>query len=110
MPVNFVLQSESPPQDPTSLGREAARLLRGGHRVLSGAEGAAVFRANARRELPPAGGCRADVTPQELAAVARSLQAWQLGETSEIPHSHCTSRRRWCGGPAAGYNPCRSAA
>jgi hypothetical protein len=28
----------------------------------------------------------------------------------EIPHSHCTSRRRWCGDPAAGYNPCRSAA
>jgi hypothetical protein len=53
----------------------------------------AYFRANAatgRRILWHAG---AEVTAEELAAIGRSLQAWQLGETSEGRHLRAAAAR-----------------
>jgi hypothetical protein len=53
----------------------------------------AYFRANLAigRRLPWDTG--ADVTPTELAAIARSLQAWQLGETSDGRHLRAAAAR-----------------
>ncbi len=51
------------------------------------------FRGNALKErpIPWAGG--AEVTAAELAAIGRSLQAWQLGETSEGRHLRAAAAR-----------------
>lgn len=52
----------------------------------SGAEWLAWFRANAARCRPVPWERGAEVTPAELTAIARSLQGWQLGETSDGRH------------------------
>jgi hypothetical protein len=84
MAINFVVQSKAP-ASPTEAARRA--------RVLTGAEWAAVFRANATSPpaLPWERG--ADVTPGDLAAIGRSLQAWQLGETSDGRHLRAAAAR-----------------
>jgi hypothetical protein len=46
----------------------------------------AYFRANEARCRPIPWDAGAEVTPAELAAIAHSLQAWQLGETSDGRH------------------------
>src|SRR5262249_23436083 len=53
----------------------------------------AYFRANAERCRPIPWECGACVTPAELAAIARSLQAWQLGETSDGRHLRAAAAR-----------------
>jgi len=49
----------------------------------SSAEWVAYFRANDRRDRPIPWQFGAAVVPEELQRIARSLQAWQLGETSD---------------------------
>jgi hypothetical protein len=83
MPVHFVAQSCT--QDaPPATGRL---------RPLTSAEWLAHFRANAAatRPLPWEGG--AGVAPEELAPLARSLQGWQLGETSDGRHLRAAAAR-----------------
>src|SRR5438874_9115726 len=55
-------------------------------RVRTTAEWLAYFRANAARLRPVPWRAGAEVTAAELSAIARSLQAWQLGETSDGRH------------------------
>jgi hypothetical protein len=55
-------------------------------RPKTGAEWLAWFRANAARCRPVPWERGAEVTPAELTAIARSLQGWQLGETSDGRH------------------------
>lgn len=59
----------------------------------SGAEWLAYFRENAKhlRALPWERG--AEITPDELAAIAASLQGWQLGETSDGRHLRAAAVR-----------------
>src|SRR4051812_13839068 len=54
--------------------------------VLSSLEWLEYFAANAERCRPIPWETGAGVTPEELDAIARSLQAWQLGETSDGRH------------------------
>ena len=54
--------------------------------VRTSAEWVAYFRANSQRLLPVPWDAGAGVTPAELAEVADSLRAWQLGETSDGRH------------------------
>jgi hypothetical protein len=54
--------------------------------VWSSAEWVAYFRANAERLLEIPWDSGAGVTPAELARIADSLRAWQLGETSDGRH------------------------
>jgi hypothetical protein len=51
------------------------------------------FQANADRQRPIPWQRGAEVTPAELAAIARSLQAWQLGETSDGRHLRAAAQR-----------------
>jgi hypothetical protein len=62
-------------------------------RIRSGAEWLAYFRRNVvdRRPVPWERG--AEVTADELAPIARSLQGWQLGETSDGRHLLAAMRR-----------------
>jgi hypothetical protein len=54
--------------------------------VRTTAEWLAYFRANAARPRPVPWQAGAEVTAEELSPIARSLQAWQLGETSDGRH------------------------
>jgi hypothetical protein len=54
--------------------------------VHSSAEWVAYFRANAEHLLPVPWERGAEVTADELASIADSLRAWQLGETSDGSH------------------------
>ncbi|MBP3959902.1 ferritin-like domain-containing protein [Gemmata sp. G18] len=51
--------------------------------VWNSAEWVAYFRHNATNLMPVPWGCGAGVSPEELAEIAGSLRAWQLGETSD---------------------------
>jgi hypothetical protein len=82
MAVCFVEQSSS------RLGEKVDR-----PRPLTGAEWLAHFRANAERPRPIPWIRGAGVSLAELAAVARSLQAWQLGETSDGRHLRAAAVR-----------------
>ncbi len=59
----------------------------------STAEWVAYFRSNAVRSRPIPWRCGAEVTAAELAAIGRSLQAWQLGETSDGRHLRAAAAR-----------------
>jgi hypothetical protein len=67
--------------------------LSGVLRPRTTAEWIAYFRANAARcrSIPWERG--AEVTPAQMAAIARSLQAWQLGETSDGRHLRAAAAR-----------------
>jgi hypothetical protein len=73
-------------------GRKAASPPRS-PRVRSTAEWLAYFRANAakRRPIPWEAGC--EVAAPQLEAIARSLQGWQLGETSDGHHLRAAAAR-----------------
>src|SRR5262249_61256147 len=60
--------------------------LPNGPRPLTSAQWLVYFRGNAVRPRSIPWGRGADGTPEELAPVARSLQALPLGETSDGPH------------------------
>jgi hypothetical protein len=62
-------------------------------RVRTAGEWFAAFRANADRCRPIPWERGAEVTPAQLAAIARSLQAWQLGETSDGRHLRAAAAR-----------------
>src|SRR5262249_40878307 len=53
----------------------------------------AYFRANAARVRPIPWEKGADVTPMQLNTIACSLQAWQLGETSDGRHLRAAAAR-----------------
>src|SRR5437870_3892829 len=57
------------------------------------AEWVGYFRTNAARWRPIPWQRGAEVTSAHLAAVARSLQAWQLGETSDGRHLRAAAAR-----------------
>jgi hypothetical protein len=61
--------------------------------VRTAAEWVAYFRANLARCRPIPWARGAEVTVAELDAVARSLQAWQLGETSDGRHLRAAAAR-----------------
>jgi len=75
MPLNFASQSNPAP------------------RVRPGSEWAALFRDNPNWPAPLPWESGPSVTPGELAAIARSLQAWQLGETSDGRHLRAAAAR-----------------
>ncbi|MGE3803414.1 MAG: ferritin-like domain-containing protein [Gemmataceae bacterium] len=60
---------------------------------LPSARWADFFRHNAANQRPLPWERGAEVSPEELAAIARSLQAWQLGETSEGRHLRAAAAR-----------------
>ena len=62
-------------------------------RVRTSAEWFAYFQANAARHRPIPWEKGANVTPEELDTIARSLQAWQLGETSDGRHLYAAALR-----------------
>lgn len=70
-------------------GGEAAPLPR----VLTTAEWLTYFRANAARRRPIPWQAGGKVNASRLAAVAPSLQGWQLGETSEGRHLRAAAAR-----------------
>src|SRR5262249_48007655 len=73
------------------IGRTAAGPV--APRVWTSAAWLAYFRANAYRRFPVPWEAGAGVTDAELAAIARSLQAWQLGETSDRRHLRAPAAR-----------------
>ena len=73
-------------------GSSGPRLPRG-RRLLTAAEWTAYFRANLHRAWPLPWKRGAEVTPEELAQIGRSLQAWQLGETSDGRHLRAAAAR-----------------
>jgi hypothetical protein len=84
--IYFVKQSILPtktqkPAQPERQGRAVAT-----RRIRATAEWLAHFRANAARCRPVPWGLGAEVSPEQLDAITRSLQAWQLGETSDGRH------------------------
>lgn len=83
-PLNFALQSKSPPSAPLT---DPVVI------PWSGGEWVAYFRRNAaaRRTIPWEVGV--NFTEEEHHAVVRSLQAWQLGETSEGNHLRAAAVR-----------------
>ena len=91
MTVDFALETCHAPGSRTeSLPADTPAFAR---RVRSTAEWMRYFRANLRwcRAIPWETG--AGVTVPELTAIARSLQAWQLGETSDGRHLLAAARR-----------------
>ena len=84
MPIDFAL-----PSKPGLVGSAP--------RVRTGAEWVAYFQGNAAPRAAFRWHQGAAVTPAELAAISRSLQAWQLGETSDGRRLHaaasCFARR-----------------
>jgi hypothetical protein len=58
----------------------------GGTRMRTTADWLAYFRANAAKDRPIPWETGAGVAPEQLACIARSLQAWQLGESSDGRH------------------------
>ncbi len=62
-------------------------------RPLTSSEWIAYFRANAASPRPLPWWRGAELTPEECAAIGRSLQAWQLGETSDGRHLRAAAAR-----------------
>jgi hypothetical protein len=93
MAVNFALTSTLHERKRgAGEGAETTRLA-GTVRPRTAAEWVACFRANAARcrAIPWERG--AELTLEELAPIARSLQAWQLGETSDGRHLRAAAAR-----------------
>ncbi|HEV3294251.1 MAG TPA: hypothetical protein VG123_35150, partial [Streptosporangiaceae bacterium] len=93
MAVDFEMQSNllNSDQAPESPGLPAPGA--GRRRGWTTVEWLVYFRANAARTRPVPWGCGAEVTAAELAGVGRSLQAWQLGETSDGRHLRAAAAR-----------------
>ncbi len=89
----FDVQSSLRNEKPGAGGQTRATRSPGTVRPRTAAEWVACFRANAARcrAIPWERG--AGVTPADLAAIARSLQAWQLGETSDGRHLRAAAAR-----------------
>jgi hypothetical protein len=85
MSVNFAVQSRS------AVERRATTEVR--FEPRTSAQWAAYFRANAAKQRLIAWERGAETAPAELAAIARSLQAWQLGETSDGRHLRAAATR-----------------
>jgi len=90
MAIDFEVQSNLPREESGSEHRASAPGLL---RLQTAVEWLAYFRANAARCRPIPWERGADVTPDQLAAIARSLQAWQLGETSDGRHLRAAAAR-----------------
>src|SRR4051812_34334471 len=93
MVTNFVRQSKLPRRSVGTEGVGASPRPAAGPRPLTSAQWLAYFRANAARPRPIPWGQGAGVPPEELAPVARSLQAWQLGEPSDGRHLRAAAAR-----------------
>ena len=89
MATDFVLQSTSRYSDPTSL--TAVRLEK--PPPWAARQWVAYFQRNAATLRPIPWERGAEATADELAAIGRSLQAWQLGETSEGNHLRAAAKR-----------------
>lgn len=90
MAIAFAKQSNLRKMNPLRL--PAAR-RNGWLRTLSTATWLRYFRANAARSRPIPWQRGSGATADELAAIASSLQAWQLGESSEGGHLRGAARR-----------------
>jgi hypothetical protein len=93
MDVCFELQSslhnkETRKKRPGRAAREA-----GPPRLRTAAEWLAYFRANLARPRAIPWEQGAEVSPAQLSAIGRSLQAWQLGETSDGRHLRAAAAR-----------------
>ena len=91
--VNFVTQSIF--RERIAGKRQAQKVTRARDDLhpLTATEWVAYFRANAARYRPIPWERGAEATPEELAQIARSLQAWQLGETSDGRHLRAAAAR-----------------
>jgi hypothetical protein len=90
MPVYFSTQSNLRKQEPVRL--PAAR-RNGWLRTLSTVKWLRYFRANVARSRPIPWERSSGATADEIAAIAPSLQAWQLGESSDGGHLRAAARR-----------------
>src|SRR5262245_43015999 len=90
MAVNFAIQSKLDRRG-VDVVDASPPLPRG--RMVTSAEWVDYFRANAERARSIPWGRGAGITPEEHSAIARSLQAWQLGETSDGRHLRAAAQR-----------------
>ncbi len=95
---DFVMQSILPYRDadrvaPRCAPRPASRRLHAGGPVWSAAQWRDYFRANLARYRRVPWHRGAGVKDAELAVIAHSLQAWQLGETSDGQHLRAAAER-----------------
>jgi hypothetical protein len=93
MAVNFEMQSYLSHSEIEATRRVSPTRTSGLLRVQTVTEWVVYFRTNAARcrSIPWERG--AEVTRTQLACIARSLQAWQLGETSDGCHLRAVARR-----------------
>jgi hypothetical protein len=102
MRIGFVLQSYLLKSD--RVPHRAAPADRSCRRPLTTAEWLAYFDANLAKWRPIPWECGAQLSAAELAALAPSLQAWQLGESSDGTHLRAAAARHAAqvGDPAYG--------
>jgi hypothetical protein len=93
MAAYFVTQSYLPARGRTGDPRERAIRSPGSLRLRTASEWLAYFTANAARFRPIPWERGAEAAPPEMAAIARSLQAWQRGETSDGRHLRAAAAR-----------------
>lgn len=85
MTITLALQSFLAPWLPRSAFRVTSQETNA-RRVRSSSDWLVHFRINAGRDRPIPWQRGAEASPEELEAIGRSLQAWQLGETSDGRH------------------------
>src|SRR5262249_39758545 len=90
--INFAIQSIRRQNNTLGSCAKPARSA-SARRVRTTADWLAHFRANAARARPIPWQKGAEATPAQLEAIARSLQAWQLGETSDGRHLRAAAAR-----------------
>jgi hypothetical protein len=93
MEVNFAMESSLSTTLSRPDRRDESTRSPGTRGPLTAAEWVAYFRANAARPRPVPWERGAGVTPDQLSALAPSLQAWQLGETSDGRHLRAAAAR-----------------
>src|SRR5438552_1693840 len=93
MPINFAIQSIFRPRVLAKGRQGRASRFPGILRPLTTTAWVAYFQVNAARCRPVPWEQGAEVTPAQMAAIARSLQAWQLGETSDGRHLRAAAAR-----------------